>query len=569
MKGRISTIIIFVLAVAAGLSAQTPTPTPVPENVTVPAVAPNFRSEDRSLPELGRVGVDLRQQRTLTLREAIELALTNNHDIEISRKTEKMAEYDLRAARGFYQPRLTGQTYYERSTIPNTSIFSTNQTTTNSNIVGNAAVTGYYSGQGTVFQGTFNNTRLTTNNPISILSPQLTSSLGFNVTQPLFKGRTFDQPRRTIEIAKKNLELTDVQFRQRSIETVAAVQRAYWDLTYALRNLQLQRDSLRDAKNQLEHNRRLVNEGQLAPIDIVAAETQVANYEQLVYDALNTTNLAENILKNLVSPNRSDAIWSQSLTPVEPVEIITPNTTLTEAMTLALDNRPELDINEAQRDINKIDQRFYRNQTKPQIDLVASYNSSGIGGSVNPAFSSPFCASSTNPAACQAAQAAQQQSFLSQIGGSATAYSDIFANKYPTFRIGVNFNIPLFGDKTAKAQLGHAIVEGERLEVQREQIEQGIQVEVRNALQSVRTAEARLRSAAIARENSEKQYESEKRKLDDGQSDVYRVLERQTAVSVARSNELRARTELNKAIADLQRATGNTLRANDIETKTK
>ena len=96
---------------------------------------------------------------------------------------------------------------------------------------------------------------------------------------------------------------------------------------------------------------------------------------------------------------------------------------------------------------------------------------------------------------------------------------------------------------------------------------QSIQVEVRNALQSIRTAEARLRSASIARENTQKQYESEQRKLDDGQSDVYKVLERQTALSVARSNELRARTELNKAIADLQRATGNTLKANDVVAK--
>jgi outer membrane protein TolC len=111
------------------------------------------------------------------------------------------------------------------------------------------------------------------------------------------------------------------------------------------------------------------------------------------------------------------------------------------------------------------------------------------------------------------------------------------------------------------------LVEAERLDVQREQIEQGIQVEVRNAIQAIRTGEARLRSAAIARENSAKQYESEQRKLDEGQSDIYRVLERQTALSAARSNELRARTELNKAVAELERATGNSLKANDIELK--
>ncbi len=575
-------LILLCLGTGAELYAQGPTPSPTPavvdkqsttpENIKgVSEIAPNYRSDERRFPDLGRVGVDLTQQKTLSLKDAIELALENNKDIEVTRKNDRIAEFDLTAARGFYQPRLTGQTYYERSTIPNTGIFSTNQTTTTNNILGNAALTGYYPSQGTVFQGTFNNTRLTTDNPISILSPQFNSSLGFNVTQPLFRGRKFDQPRRQIEIAKKNLTLTDVQFRQRSIETIAAVQKAYWDLTYALRNLQVQRDSLVDAKRQLEHNRRLVEEGQLAPIDIVAAETQVANFEQTVYDALNTANLSENALKNLISPNRTDILWSQAIMPVEPVERAVPVTTLPEAMTLAVDNRPELEINKVQKDINLIDQRFYREQKKPQIDLVASYSSSGIGGSLNPNFNNPFtrtaCTVPTSPECL--AIIAQQQAFLSQIGGSGTAFTDIFQNKYPTFRVGINFNLPLWGDKTAAAQLGRVKVEAERLETQREQIEQGIEVEVRNALQAVRTGEARLRSAAIARENSVKQYESEQRKLDEGQSDVYKVLERQTALTTARSNELRARTELNKAIAELERVTGNTLKANDVVPKLK
>jgi HAE1 family hydrophobic/amphiphilic exporter-1 len=537
-----------------------------PDNLPgVPAVAPTYKSDDRALPELGRVGVDLSQQKTLTLKEAIELALTNNRDIEVSRKTETMAEFDLKAARGFYQPRFAGQTYYDHTTVPNVSIFTSNQKNTTGSFVANTGIQAYVPSYGTIYGVTFNNSRVTTDNPISVLSPQLGASLGFNATQPLFRGRSFDLPRRSIEIAKKNIEITDVQFRQRSIETVASVERAYWDLTYALRYLQVQQDSLKDAKSQLEHNRRMVNEGQLAPIDVTAADTQVANYEQLVYEAINNVNLAENGLKNLLSPNRSDGIWGQTITPVEPVALTVPRTTLPEAMTLALDNRPELDINQAQKDINLVDQKYFKDQKKPQIDLIASYNSSGIGGDSNPSFSPSFpTPCTTNPAspACM-----QQQQALALLTGN--PYSGLFANRYPVFRVGINFNIPLFGDKTASAQLGKAKVEAERLDVQREQIEQGIQVEVRNSLQAIHTAEARLRSAAIARENTQKQYESEQRKFDDGQSDIYTVLERQIALSFARSNELRARTELNKAITDLHRATGNTLKVNDIETKTK
>lgn len=585
MKRHLYLLILFILFSASGeMRAQnpaaSPTPTPTvsdkqnvgPEDLTgVQAIAPDYRSNDRGLPDLGRVGVDMAAQLPLTLKEAIERAMDNNKDIEITRKYEKIAEFDLRAARGFYQPRLTGQSYYDRSTVPNVSIFSPNPTTTQGSLVGNAGIQGFVPNFGTILTGTFNNQRVTSNNPISILSPQYNSSLSFALTQPLFRGRKFDQGRRTIEIAKRNISLTDTQFREKSMEIVASVQRAYWDLTFALRNLQVQRDAIRDAKAQLEHNRRLVDEGQLAPIDIVAAETQVANFEQAVYDALNSVNQAENVLKNLISPNKDDRIWGESLTPVDSVEIAIPNTTLTEAMDDALQNRPELEVNQAQKDINSIDQRFYREQKKPQIDLIGSYTSAGIGGSQNPNFSNPFARSvCVNPLSPDClALILQQQAFLAAIGGGGTTFTDIFVNKYPTFRFGVQFNLPLFGDKTASAQLGHSIVEGERLVTQREQIEQGIQVEVRNALQAVRTGEARLRAAAIARENTAKQYDSEQRKLDSGQSDVYKVLERQTALTAARSNELRARTELNKAISELQRATGSSLKANDIEPKLK
>ncbi|MBK9528127.1 MAG: TolC family protein [Acidobacteria bacterium] len=549
------------------IAAQSPTPTPqLPDDLKgVPVVAPDYRSDERTLPEIGRVGVDLMQQKALTLREAIEIALENNRDIEVSRKTARIAEFDLALARGITQPRLSGQAYYDSTTTPNVSIFSSNQKTTNGSLLGNVSLTGTRLDSGTQFQGFFNNQRVTTNNSISVLSPQLNSSLGFAVTQPLFRGRKFDAARRSIEIAKRNIELTDTQFRQRSIETVATVQKAYWDLTFALRNLQVQRDAVRDAKDQLAHNRRLVDEGQLAPIDIVASETQVANFEQLVYDALNTVNVSENVLKNLLSPNRNSNIWNEALMPIDSVEIAVPNQSLTEAMTLAIDNRPELEVNKAQKDINALDQRLYKDQKKPQIDLIASVSENGIGGSPNrsfdPTFPTPCTTDPTSP------ECANQLANLALLTGN--PLTGIFTNRYPTFRVGVSFNLPLFGDKSAAAQYGKSLVDAERIETQREALEQGIQVEVRNALQSIRTAEARLRSAAVARENSVKQYESEQRKLNEGQSDVYKVLERQTALATAKSNELRARTELNKAVAELQRATGNTLIANDIETKLK
>lgn len=604
MKKQLFLILAVLLfgfgAVRAQDATPTPTPSPTPaatpivtdkqnvqpENLQgVPAIAPNYQNNDLSLPDLGRVGVDMTQQKTLTLRDAITMALENNKDIEVTRENVRGAEFDLQAARGVYETRFTGQTYFEHATVPNVSIFSTQTKIKQNSFVGNAGLQGYIPKFGTILSSTINNQRVGSDNSITVLSPQYNSSLVFSVTQPILRGRTFDQNRRQIEISKRNLSLTDTQFRQKTIDVIANVQRAYWDLTYALRNLQVQRDSVRDAKDQLEHNRRLVNEGQLAPIDIVAAETQVANFEQAVYDALNTVTINENNLKNLIAPNRSDTIWSASIVPVDPIDLDAPPTTLPEALDAALQNRPELEVNQTQAEINRIDQRFYREQDKPQVDLVASYTSSGIAGALNPGLTNIFAGSAattttlnnvitrvnalntTLPPIATIPITTTQNNSSSLTGGNFSSFSDIFANRYPTFRVGVNFNLPLFGNKTAKANLGKSLVDADRIKTQREQIEQNIQVDVRNALQTLRTAEARLRAATIARENSQKQYESEQRKLDSGQSDVYKVLDRQTALAASKSNEIRAQTELNKAIGDLQRATGNSLKANNVQAR--
>ncbi|MBC7930207.1 MAG: TolC family protein, partial [Rubrivivax sp.] len=409
---------------------------------------------------------------------------------------------------------------------------------------------------------------------------QYPSALTFSYTQPKLKGRSFDQNRRAIEIAKKGLGLTDAQFRQRAIETITNVQRAYWDLVYALRNLQIQRDAVRDARAQLDHNKRLVREGMLAPIDVVAAEAQVSGFEQSVYSALDDVGRAENNLKNLIAEKREAAIWNVSIVPTDSVDLTPPSVGLPEAMQAALRSRPELQSSDVAREINEIEQRFAREQTRPQVDLVASYGLVGLAGSLNTsAGANPFTASS--------AELRDRINELSRInglqplpdvpaqtlpgvlvGGEAQSLANLAANRFTNFRVGFTVNLPL-RNTTAEAQYGRSLVERDRIRTQREQLEQLIQVDVRNALQLVRTAESRLRAAASARSSSEQQYASEQRKLDAGQSTVFLVLERQTQLATARGNELRAQTELNKAIAELQRATGNALEQNRVEIQLK
>ena len=252
--------------------------------------------------------------------------------------------------------------------------------------------------------------------------------------------------------------------------------------------------------------------------------------------------------------------------------------TLPEALKSAMDNRPELQQSTVAREINQIDQKYFRDQKKPEIDLVGSYGIVGLAGSVNGTAINPFSSTAqirdrvnllSELAGVPPLPVPPPQTFPpSLIGGYNQSVQNLFSNNFNNFRVGVQINLPL-RNRTAEAQLGRSLVEGQRIATHREQLEQSIEVEVRNALQLVRSAEARLRAASAEREAGEQQYASEQRKLDAGQSTVFLVLERQTALATARGNELRAQTDLNKAAAELQRVTGNSLTGNSIDVRVR
>ena len=558
--------------------------------VEVPAVATDFRAAPTGLPELGRVGVDMTEQRPLALREAIELALKNAKDIEVARTNVRAAEFDLTAARGVYDPRFVSQTFYERTETPATSFLAggAGGAVAQTNLFGRFGFEGLTPKGGGNYRFDFSSGRQTSDNIFSTLNPLFPSAFTFTYTQPLLRGRGFDQNRRLIEIAKKNLSLTDAQFRQRAIETITSVQRAYWDLVFGLRNLQVQRDTVRDARSQLEHNRRLVAEGVLAPIDVVAAEAQVSTFEQTVYAALDEVGRAENTLKNLIAEDRTSEVWRVALVPTDTVDFERPPAvSLEQAMESALKSRPELQQSDVAAAINELDLRLAREQLRPQVDLVGSYGAVGVAGTLDPARAvNPFTAAGEvtrerinqlisvapllpdgtriEPIPQPAAGAIPD----ALVGGAGQSLVNLAANRFNNFRVGVQLNLPL-RNRTAEAQLGRTLVERDRIKIQREQLEQLIQVDVRNALQVARTAEARLRAAAIARAAGEQQYASERRKFDAGQSTFFLVLERQTALASARAAELRAQTELNKAAVELQRATGNALEANQVRVSSR
>jgi outer membrane protein len=537
---------------------------------------PVASAQQKPMPEMSRVGVDTNQAHPLSLREALAMALENNKDIEVARQNVRIAEFDYRGSQGAYDPRFTTQAFYERIESPISSFLAGGQngSTIQTDYTGTARLEGQTPRFGGNYRLDFSSVKLNTNNQFTALNPSYPSSLTFSYTQPLWRGLKIDQTRRQIQIARKNLSLTDAQFRQRAIDTITNVQRAYWDLVFALRSLQVQREAVATARTQLEHNKRLVNEGQLAPIDVVAAEAQISSFEQRVFGAIEEVSRTENNLKNMIAQDQKANLWSESIVPTDSVDLAAPVVSLPDALKTAMENRPELQQSDVLKEINQIDQKFFKDQTKPAVDLVGTYGVTGLAGSVSSNIVNPLTQSSllqrqridelSALAGLDPLPVIPPQQFSQDLlGGYGQSLQNLLANRYGTARIGVQISLPL-RNRTAEANLGRSLVEGERIGTQRKQLEQTIQVDVRNALQSVRSSEARLRAAVATREANEQQFASEQRKLDVGQSTVFLVLQRQNDLTDSRSQELRAQTDLNKAIADLQRATGNALNVNSI-----
>lgn len=537
-----------------------------------PPIAPDYRAPLRPLPSGERVGVEGNQQAPVSLEEAIRLALSNNNDIDSARADVRIAEQDLKAAHGAYDPQLFWETYYERRMVPIASAIggAADGRLVQKDLVGSAQLSGLSPKFGGSYRFGFSSSRSDTNNQFTSLNPQFPSSLTVSFTQPLLRGLRTDDERRRLAVAKKNLTLTDEQFRQRVMDIITRVEEAYWDLVFALRDIQVQLDAVKQARAQVESNRRQVEQGVLAPIDVVAAETQVATFEQSVYTAQEAVTRAENALKVLLLPDRTHPLWSRALLPTTDVTRDPPRVDLNEAVSVALANRPEVKQVETTEEINRINIDYFKDRTKPQIDLVGAYSAVGLAGRSFERGANPFSEGNA-----QLLERVNQLSVLAGlatlpppaplgavpeelIGGLNRSLSNLFGLGFTTVRAGLRFSLPL-RNRSAEAGLGRSLAEGRKIENRRRHLRQSIEAEVRNSLQSVRSAEARLAAAASARSSADQQYESERRRFEAGLSTVFLVLERQTQLVAARGSELEAQTDLNKAIAGLRRVTGEIL----------
>jgi outer membrane protein TolC len=545
--------------------------------VLLGAVVATPCAAQQSLPP--RIGVSGGPPQSLTLDAAVRLALEQNNDVAIARLETDASRQDIQAALGVFDPRFLPTFGYRHSVSPVANSIGGASSGKLDEKRGDATATlaGLSPWAGGSFAVDFTASKAQSSNTNLRLNPQFPSSFGASYTQPLVRGRRIDVNRYQVLISRKAADLTDQQLTLVLMDQLSLVEQAYWDLVFATGNLGVQLTALAQARSQVDSNERQVREGRLAPIDVVEAQTQVAIFAQTVATARQSLTAAENRLKSLMLSDRHQPLWNLALAPDAPDDRPLPTLSLEDAVRLAMTRRPELSSVDVTLAQNALDQELFADQTKPRVDLTGQYTLSGLAGTsvtqpTNPlGRTDPALLARLNDLSLRAGLADVELTqstttplppFL--IGGLGDSLANVLNRRFPTALVQMSLDMPL-GNRTAKANLARSRIAETGLKRQRQQLEQAIEAEVRNALQAVQSADQRLVAASSQRHDAEEQYASERRRFDSGLSTVFLVLQRQQTLVTAQALELRARTDLNAAVAIFDRAVGATLEQHGVK----
>jgi outer membrane protein TolC len=407
----------------------------------------------------------------------------------------------------------------------------------------------------------FNNTRQTTNSFFTSVSPALNSSFRATVTQPLLQGFGFPANTRFIRIAKNNRELTDVAFRLQIIDSVDQITNIYWDLVYAYENARVQGENLAFAQKTLSDTKKQVEIGSLAPIEVVRAQSTVAQDQQQVTLAQTNLQLEQLLMKNALTRTLKDPVLATAdVIPTSTMDVpAEESTTPTEDLiNEALRHRAELVESRIDLNSRDISNKAVRNALLPSVNLFAYYGGAGVGGNQNPintcaldplptfGCAAPGPLSPTNP----------DPFFPTTPIGS--TLNQLVNSTNPDKGAGITLNIPL-RNRTAQATQIRSELEYRQAQMRLQQIENQVGIEVRNAQYAVQQNRASVDSAKAAVELGRQSLDAEQKKYQFGTSTNTLVLQYQSQLATAESTLVNAMVAYEKARVELDRATGQLL----------
>ena len=469
----------------------------------------------------------------LSLDDAVKRTLENNNDIAVERYNPELSEQSIRLYRGAYDPLLISTVNQNSRTSPATNAFTgatelLNKTTTFDFGAEQLLKTG-----GNV-RVEFNNDRGSTNSVFSSFNPSFNSTLNANLSQPFLRNFKIDANRLQLRVARKNREISDVQFQETVTNTVANVKELYYDLLYAIDNLEAQRKSLSLAQKLLDENQIKVRVGTMAPLDVVAAQSEVASREEGVIVAEALVAEAEDAIKRTIFAQNDSATWALRILPTDRPTAEPMAVDVVSATKRAIEQRT--DVLAARKNLENADEnvKYASNQKLPNLNLIAAYGSNGIGGTVIEREGFGGAIIRTTP------------------GGYGDALSSVFGRDFPTWTLGVNFTYPLF-NRQAQANSARAKISRDQTVASLRRLEMQVASEVRSAGRAVDTNYKRVESTRAARVLAEQRLDAEQKKFAAGMSTNFAVTQAQRDLALASVLELRAVADYRKSLVNFDR----------------
>ena len=438
----------------------------------------------------------------------------------------------VKQLRGFYDPLLTSTLRRSSSTEPARDVFSGGEnveadfSTYDFGVVQNLPTGG-------AFRADLTNGRTETTNENVLFNPGFRSGLDLSVTQPLLRDFKIDSQRLQLRIAKRNKDISDIQFRQTVVNTIASVKQQYYDLIYSIDNLEAQRKSLALASKLLDENQIKVRVGTMAPLDVVAAESEVAGREEAVIVAEAALLDAEDELRRAIFKDNAGENWTLRILPTDRPSADPSPVDANAAVLNALEKRTDVVAARKSLENSYDNQTFARNQKLPAVDFVGTYGTTGQAGT-------------------RILDENGQPLVVPVTGGFGSALGDVFGRDFPTWSVGLQISYPIF-NRAASASAARARLSREQAEVSLRRLEIQVTQEVRSAARAVETNFKRVQSTQAARVLQERRLDAEQKRFNAGMSTNFLVTQSQRDLAVAEVAELRAMADYRKSIVNFER----------------
>src|SRR3989449_644214 len=536
----------------------------------------------------------------LSMQEAVELALENSMDIVVQRYNPWFADVNIlkASAGGFggatpgaffagstanspllnYDPVVTTTLSIDDRNVPvnnpltsgtGTGLLSLTRLTLHTATYNTQYSQGFHTG--TPFYSFWDNTRSSSTSAANLFNPSVQSSIFVGFQQQLLNGFGRSVNTRNIRIAKNNRKIADWAFTQQAITTVTNTITAYWELVFARENVKVQEQAVTVAQKLYNDNKKQLEIGTMAPLDVTRAESELATDRQNLIVAQTVHLQNQQILKNAISknplaPNLVNVEIIPTELPSRPEAIEAPS--FEEAAKEAFAKRPELQ-EEALNLLNgEIDLKATRNALLPTATLSARYGTVGLAGN-QPTLGTPVTTpglqlidSNGNPVNVFIPSATRPVTGVSQ-AGFGDAMSSVFHNNFPDYQVSLNVQIPI-RNRSAQADNQRAILFQHQLEAQLQLLKNSALLDVRNTYIALTQDRAQVDAASKARELQQQTFDAEQKKYQLGASTVYLVIQTQRDLINAQGTELRALANLVEAKANYERAVGRTLEVNRV-----